>query len=61
MAELYLLPRMAPRRVAHPIMGGGGGRDAYHKKVKKPLSCKNNFCHVFYKKYPSQQKAALCK
>ena len=25
MAKLYLLPRMVPRRVAHPIMGGGIG------------------------------------
>jgi len=43
MAKLYLLPRMAPRRVAHPIMGGGGGWNAYHKKVNEFLKFKNQF------------------
>ncbi len=41
MAKLCLLYGMAPRRVAHPIMGGGGGWNAYHKKVNKILKLKN--------------------
>ena len=61
MAKLCLYPRMAPRRVAHPIMGGGGGWNAYHKKVNKFLKFKNNLHYTFYKQHSSQQKAALCK
>ncbi len=37
MAKLYLHSRMAPRRVAHPIKGGGGGWNPYHKKVNEFL------------------------
>jgi hypothetical protein len=41
MAKPYLYFRMAPRRVAHPLMGGGWGRQLYQKKVKKSLILKN--------------------
>lgn len=47
--KLYLLCWMGPRRVAHPIMGGGGGWTyPYQQKVNKWLIDKVSHLNKYF-------------
>ncbi len=61
MAKLYLLQGWSQGGWPTLYLGGGGGWNAYHKKVNESLKFKNNLRYAFYKQYHPQQKAALCK